>query len=134
MPHAPRSVRCPNMQRTLAMTRPPHRQGTLNKTAQWWVPVPEGHKQRFDYWAVVGRPLGNGTKYAYDPDETTLAEGWWTVQVRSHPTLRGLGGGDGVKGERHKQRGYCTRMCGACRGARMHAAPRLHGRPPFPAG
>lgn len=35
-----------------------HFKATLNRTAKWWEPVPEGHKFRFDYWAVVGRRPG----------------------------------------------------------------------------
>ena len=50
------------------------------------MPIPEGHKQRFDFWAVVGRAPSNITKYVYEPDEVNLAEGWWTIQV-------GRGGG-----------------------------------------
>lgn len=70
----------------ITLNPPPYPQATLNKTAQWWVPIPDGHKQRFDYWAVIGKPPGretdeNSTLYAYTPDEVTLAEGWWQVEV-----------------------------------------------------
>ena len=68
---------------------------TLNRTAKWWEPVPEGQRTRFDYWAVIGKPLGGGggsdgnataarrSAYAYAPDEdaAALAEGWWVVEV-----------------------------------------------------
>lgn len=55
-------------------------QATLNKTAQWWVPVPEGNKQRMDYWAVVGKMPSNATSYEYTPEDP-MAEGWWNVEV-----------------------------------------------------
>ncbi|GBF88777.1 hypothetical protein Rsub_01678 [Raphidocelis subcapitata] len=58
-----------------------HIKGALNKTAQWWVPIPEGNRLRFDYWAVVGRAPSNETTYDYAPEDITLAEGWWNVEI-----------------------------------------------------
>ncbi|KAI8470440.1 MAG: hypothetical protein J3K34DRAFT_420526 [Monoraphidium minutum] len=57
-----------------------HITGTLNKTAQWWVPIPEGHKQRFDMWAVVGKLPSNTTSYVFVPEDT-LADGFWNIEV-----------------------------------------------------
>jgi hypothetical protein len=73
---------CSKGSRRLRFPSTPHPQGILNKTAQWWVPLSEGTKQRFDYWAVVARPPSNTSTYEYNPEEISLAEGWWTVEVR----------------------------------------------------
>jgi hypothetical protein len=59
-----------------------HAKATLNRTGQWWVPIPDGAKQRFDYWTVLGKPPAKGARYEYAPDDLTPAEGWWTVEVR----------------------------------------------------
>jgi hypothetical protein len=108
----------------------------LNKTAQWWIPLPEGTKQRFDYWAVVARPPSNKTIYQYTPEEISLAEGWWTVEVRARGAAARVWvrwkAGSGVL---RRQSG--SRAARPCQSTKLPAArpsryPAPHATPPPP--